>query len=76
MTLTFECDALSHQEDDFERRRGLRVGQSRPVKILDRLGTKYFGGQTQDISSTGLRIELPSYASVRMGETLTILVGR
>jgi hypothetical protein len=59
----------------FERRRGLRVRQSRPVKVFEPLGSRYFGGQTGDVSSTGLRIELPAYAAVRPGETLSIHVG-
>ena len=58
-----------------ERRRGLRVRQNRPVKIFEPLGSRYFGGQTEDVSSTGLRIELPAYAAVRPGETLSIHVG-
>jgi hypothetical protein len=58
-----------------ERRRGLRVRQHRPVKIFEPLGSRYFGGQTGDISATGLRIEMPAYAAVRPGETLSIHVG-
>ena len=58
-----------------ERRRGLRVRQQRPVKVFEPLGSRYFGGQTGDVSSTGLRIELPAYAAVRPGETLSIHVG-
>jgi hypothetical protein len=58
-----------------ERRRGLRVRQHRPVKIFEPLGSRYFGGQTGDVSSTGLRIEMPAYAAVRPGETLSIHVG-
>jgi hypothetical protein len=58
-----------------ERRRGLRVRQNRPVKIFEPLGSRFFGGQTGDISSTGLRIEMPAYAAVRPGETLSIHVG-
>jgi len=58
-----------------ERRRGLRVRQNRPVKIFEPLGARYFGGQTGDVSSTGLRIEMPAYAAVRPGETLSIHVG-
>ena len=58
-----------------ERRRGLRVRQARPVKVYEPLGNRYFGGQTGDISSTGLRIELPAYAAVRPGESLSIHVG-
>ena len=58
-----------------ERRRGLRVRQNRPVKIYEPVGARYFGGQTEDISATGLRIELPAFATVREGETLSIHVG-
>ena len=58
-----------------ERRRGLRVRQHRPVKIYEPVGARYFGGQTEDISSTGLRIELPAFATVRAGETLCVHVG-
>ena len=61
--------------DGSERRRGLRIAQHRPVKVLDTLGGKYFGGQTQDVSATGLRIELPAHAAVRCGQTLSIHVG-
>ena len=58
-----------------ERRRGLRVRQQRPVKVYEPAGARYFGGQTEDISATGLRIELPAFAAVRVGETLSIHVG-
>ena len=58
-----------------ERRRGLRVRQHRPVKVFEPLGSRYFGGQTEDVSSTGLRIELPAYAALIPGETLSIHVG-
>jgi hypothetical protein len=79
MTMLLEQSRLSIQPSDeesgAERRRGLRVRQNRPVKVLDTLGGKYFGGQTQDVSSTGLRIELPANAAVRTGEMLCIHVG-
>src|SRR5689334_2394569 len=65
------AEAPSHAE----RRRGLRVRQHRPVKVFEPLGSRYFGGQTEDVSSTGLRIELPAYAALRPGETLSIHVG-
>ena len=58
-----------------ERRRGLRIRQQRPVKVFEPTGARYFGGQTEDVSSTGLRIELPRYAAVRPGEVLSIHVG-
>lgn len=58
-----------------ERRRGLRIRQQRAVKVYEPLGARFFGGQTEDISSTGLRIELPVYATVQVGETLSVHVG-
>jgi len=62
-------------DDGPERRRGLRIRQTRPVKVFEPGVGRYFGGQTEDISSTGLRIEMPLWASVRPGESLSIHVG-
>jgi hypothetical protein len=68
--------ATSHETaDDVERRRGLRIAQNRPIKVLEPTSARYFGGQTADISSTGLRIELPVSAPVRPGKVLSIHVG-
>lgn len=58
-----------------ERRRGLRIQQSRPIKVYEPMASRYFGGQTCDISATGLRIELPVGASVRPGCTVCVHVG-
>jgi hypothetical protein len=58
-----------------ERRRGLRIRQSRPVKVFDSTASRYFGGQTSDVSSTGLKIELPSSMPVTPGKVITIHVG-
>jgi hypothetical protein len=70
-----EPHGSGHAAAHGERRRGLRVRQHRPVKIFEPAGNRYFGGQTEDISSTGLRIELPAFATVREGETLCVHVG-
>ncbi len=61
--------------DGAERRRGLRIRQNRPVKVYEPTTSRYFGGQTEDVSATGLRIELPAWAPVRPGELLSIHVG-
>ncbi|MCC7350508.1 MAG: PilZ domain-containing protein [Phycisphaerales bacterium] len=58
-----------------ERRRGLRVRQSRPVKIYDSAAARYVGGQTADVSSTGLRLELPAWTPLAPGKTLSVHVG-
>jgi hypothetical protein len=70
-------DELLHAaaESGTERRRGLRIRQNRPVKVYEPTTSRYFGGQTEDISVTGLRVELPAYAPVRVGEVLNIHVG-
>ena len=62
-------------DGDVERRRGLRIAQSRSVKVFEPSVARYFGGRTADISSTGLRIELPIAAPLRPGKVLNIHVG-
>lgn len=69
-TENLEDDSLS-----IERRRGLRIRQNRPVKVFEPAGARYIGGQTHDVSTTGLRIELPMSAPVRPGKVLTVHVG-
>ena len=61
--------------DTAERRRGLRVAQARPVKVLDAIGGRTLVGQTVDVSATGLRVQLPAEAALRVGEVLGIHVG-
>jgi hypothetical protein len=68
-------DLLEADGSGTERRRGLRIRQNRPVKVYEPTTSRYFGGQTEDISVTGLRVELPAYAPVRVGEVLSIHVG-
>ncbi len=78
MTLLLSEPMRLHEEEDsssFERRRGLRVRQQRPVKVYENATGRYFGGRTEDVSTTGLRIELPAFAPIRTGETLNIHVG-
>src|ERR1700689_3541815 len=78
MTLLMPESIGTFEDDDamsFERRRGLRIRQQRPVKVFETATARYFGGRTEDVSSTGLRIELPAFAPIREGETLNIPVG-
>src|SRR3954470_12417771 len=58
-----------------ERRRGLRIRQQRPIKIFEPTTHKYFGGQTHDVSATGLRIELPLATPGGVGRIVNIHVG-
>ena len=76
MTLVKDIEtAAEGKAEGIERRRGLRISQARPVKVLDPTVGHYFGGQTRDVSATGLRIELPLRAPVRPGKLLSIHVG-
>jgi hypothetical protein len=78
MLLSIEptSDMPSNAEPDAsERRRGLRLRQLRPIKIYDTTTCRFMGGQTEDVSVTGLRIMLPKGSPVRPGSTLTVHVG-
>lgn len=68
-------ESIGLQDSAAERRRGLRIMQNRPVKVYEPISARYFGGQTCDVSSTGLRIELPASMLVREGKVITIHVG-
>lgn len=61
--------------DPADRRRGLRLAQSRPVKVFDPASSKYVGGQTRDVSPTGLRLELPAGSPVAPGRLVHVHVG-
>lgn len=58
-----------------DRRRGLRIRQSRPVKVYDPASSRYVGGQTQDVSATGLRLELPVASPILPGRLVHLHVG-
>jgi PilZ domain-containing protein len=67
--------AASAEAVPSERRRGLRIHQNRPLKVFEPTTARFFGGQTCDISSTGLRIELPPFMPVSEGTVVSIHVG-
>jgi hypothetical protein len=76
MLLIADAPTVEAQDDTLtERRRGLRIRQNRPIKIFDPGIARYYGGQTEDISSAGLRIELPAFTPIRPGKVLNVHVG-
>ena len=75
MLLLTEQSSVCVEDLSSERRRGLRIRQNRPVKVYEPTVARYFGGQTQDVSATGLRIEMPATAPVRPGKVLSVHVG-
>ena len=75
LPMTAETGAFAPAATGAERRRGLRVRQQRPVKLFESRGGRSVGGQTEDISATGLRIDLPAWVAVRPGEVVNVYVG-
>lgn len=55
-----------------ERRRGLRIKQERPLKIYEPRSSRYYPGQTADISLSGLRVTLPNFTPLIPGSTLCL----
>ena len=74
-TFTAQASRMRLATDTAERRRGLRVAQLRPVKMLDMAAGRTVAGQTLDVSATGLRVELPAGTGLRIGSVLGIHVG-
>ncbi len=58
-----------------ERRRGLRIRQHRPIKVYIPSAARFVGGQTRDISATGLQLEMPRGTPVVSGKLLNVHVG-
>ncbi|MGA2233659.1 MAG: PilZ domain-containing protein [Tepidisphaeraceae bacterium] len=58
-----------------ERRKGLRIRQHRPIKAYVPTACRFIGGQTEDVSSSGLRVTMPHTSMIRSGDLLNIHVG-
>jgi hypothetical protein len=71
----FAADSTEIASSAAERRRGLRIRQARPIRVYEPSGARYFGGQTEDISATGLRIELPTSVQLHPGKVVSVHVG-
>jgi hypothetical protein len=71
----FNVEPISPAETGSERRRGLRIRQNRPVKVFDPATAKYVAGHTEDVSTTGLRLELPISSPVAEGRLVHVHVG-
>jgi hypothetical protein len=77
MLLTTENARESNEPEaeGSDRRRGLRIRQSRPIKVYEPTSCRFIGGQTEDVSVTGLRIQMPRSAALREGATVSVHVG-
>ena len=58
-----------------DRRRAPRIAQERPVKVYEPAASRFFGGRTRNVSSTGLQIEFPSFVQLRPGRLVNVHVG-
>jgi hypothetical protein len=67
--------SLEPEAEGADRRRGLRVRQSRPIKVYEPTSCRFVGGQTEDVSVTGLRIQMPRSAALLPGATVSVHVG-
>jgi hypothetical protein len=75
ISLVTDDRSLNSNEAGRERRRGLRISQHRPIKLYEHCSSRFIGGQTHDVSATGLRIELPRSAPIQPGKLVSIHVG-
>ena len=78
MVLALEKYALTDEaltRPATDRRRAIRVRQHRPVKVFEPASNRYVGGQTCDVSSTGLRLELPLWTHLTPGRVVSVHIG-
>jgi hypothetical protein len=80
--MTLVVDRLFGHEDEatddvlhLDRRRAQRVPQDRPVKVYEPAASRFFGGRTVDVSSTGLQLEFPSFVQLRPGRVINVHIG-
>jgi hypothetical protein len=66
--------ALTYTAKNTDRRQGLRIPQTRPVKIFHPAANRYIPAQTLDLSPTGLRLTLPASTPLAAGALLQIHV--
>lgn len=58
-----------------DRRRAGRVVQERPVKVYEPYASRFFGGRTIDVSSTGMKLSFPAWVQMNIGRVINVHVG-
>jgi len=58
-----------------ERRRSGRVAQVRPVTVYEPYASRFFGGQTVDVSAAGMKLRLPGWVKLRPGRIIDLHAG-
>jgi hypothetical protein len=75
LALSGSIEELTGQPETIgERRMGVRVRQVRPVKVYEPLSGRFYAGQTRDISSGGLRLDLPASMLLVVGRDICVHV--
>lgn len=58
-----------------ERRTSTRVRICRPVKVIDLSVGRHAAGRSRDVSSTGMKVEIPATNHIHEGDTIHVDVG-
>lgn len=84
MTLSLvaaDMDILLAARDDaddtmvIERRYGSRVKIARPIKVVDLANGRHIAGRSRDVSSSGMRLEIPMTNGLKVGDAVHVDVG-
>jgi hypothetical protein len=59
----------------FERRCSTRVRISRPIRVIDLIIGRHAAGRSRDVSSTGMKVEIPATNGIQEGDTIQVDVG-
>lgn len=58
-----------------DRRRGGRVNQSRPVAVYEPYASRFYGGETLDVSATGMKLRLAGWVKLPVGRIIDLHAG-
>lgn len=58
-----------------DRRRAPRIVQQRPVRVYEPSASRFFGGKTLNVSSTGLQVEFPPFVQLSPGRLVHVHIG-
>ncbi len=75
MQMMTDTSAATTGTNGHDRRRGLRIGQLRPVKVYIPSAGRYIAGRTRDVSAAGLQLELPRGTPLQSGRLLSVYLG-
>lgn len=74
MTLVFDRESIK-DTIHLDRRRAPRISQQRPVRVYEPAASRFFVGQTLNVSSTGLQVEFPPFVQLPPGRLINVHIG-